>query len=268
MWLQHGMALLAYHTYTLLCRGLRGPWVPLANPSLCSPFQCSLHAELSQSQGYASGRHRWTSLASLHLRISLYLEAVHQPGSLLWDQAWEKPVAVSFPLLWKTTLPSPWKPLLLEGGIMQTISLEICQIILPTYNRNPLKGCSNWMGKSQSTNRLCLSYFCLWRKRARVPVKHTVLKQCTLGKTLPFPLTALLWILSSLFECLHLPGAMQVQTLTNSSGAAALAVQSRHGAKKEAVVEIFCVCCWLLFAALGRFNTITVCDVMSLVHII
>lgn len=58
-----------------------------------------------------------------------------------------------------------------------------------------------------------------------------------------------------------------MQTLTNSSGAD-LAVHSRHGAKKEAVVEMFCVCCWLLFAALGRFQMITMCDVMSLVHII
>lgn len=59
-----------------------------------------------------------------------------------------------------------------------------------------------------------------------------------------------------------------MQTLTNSSGAAALAVQSRHGAKKEAVVKMFCVCCWLLFAALGRFNMITTCNVMNLVSII
>lgn len=59
-----------------------------------------------------------------------------------------------------------------------------------------------------------------------------------------------------------------MQTLTNSSGAAALAVQSRHGAKKEAVVKMLCVCCWLLFAALGRFTMITTCDVMNLGYII
>lgn len=59
-----------------------------------------------------------------------------------------------------------------------------------------------------------------------------------------------------------------MQTLTNSSGAAALAVQSRHEAKKEAVVKMFSVCWWLLFAALGRFNMITRCNVMNLVYII
>lgn len=131
MWLQHGTALLAYHVYTLLCRGLREPWAPLANPSLCSPFQCRLHSELSQSQGYASGRHRWTSLASLHLRLLLHLELVHQPGSLLWDQAWEKPVAMSFPFLWETTLLSPWEPLL-KGGDRPHLWKSIRLSCLPT----------------------------------------------------------------------------------------------------------------------------------------
>lgn len=108
-----------------------------------------LHSELSQSQGCTSGRHRWTSLGSLHLRILLYLEVVHHPGSLLWDQASEKPVAVSFSLLWEKTLLSPGEFLLLEGGINQTTSLEISHIFLPTYNRNALKGCLIGWGKSE-----------------------------------------------------------------------------------------------------------------------
>lgn len=48
---------------------------------------------------------------------------------------------------WGDNTDFSWEASLLEGGIRETTSLEVYHIILPTYNRNALKGCSNWMGK-------------------------------------------------------------------------------------------------------------------------